>query len=120
MHAATHEALIYGIAAGINPQGLEQRTASWLESRPGRRRRVRRTHVFTRIPCYEKTDSLLAIRSMDAYEDEVDGHRIISFIFRGQCVALWYPGANTGSFCMDFHGLDEDYAGADPFWPWQD
>lgn len=115
-----YDAILYGIEPGIDPTGLEQRTATWLRRKPGHQRRTRVTHTFHRIPGYEQTDNLLVIPGMRAHEDEIDGHLVMVFMLGGNCVGMWYNGGRTGSFCLDFQGDDLCYAERDPFWPWQD
>jgi hypothetical protein len=116
----TYEATIWGIKAGINTSVLEKRTLSWLERKPGNRRRSRVTRTFYKLACYGQTDNLLAIPGVYYYDTEVDGRRIIEFGYNEQCVGVWYCGRNVGTVCMQFHGDSLHYYERDPFRPWHD
>ena len=117
---AQYTAALYGINPGINTAVLDQRTATWLESKPGLRRRTRKTFTFAKLTGYEQTDSLLAIPGVQAHEDEVDGFLVMAFMLQGRCIGMWYNAAGLGTVCMNFDGDDLAYAGADPFSPLQD
>ena len=73
------------------------------------------TKVFTKINLNEF--KILGLGLIDLVT-EIDGFKVYYYLHNDNCVAMYYPGKEFGTKCLDFKGDEIAYAEQDSNWPY--